>query len=239
MTRRFAYFPVALASAAGCAKAFRLEPHQYLAELERCRSKLLEDWNSRVKTAGDYPHEFFQVMHVTCQRLAEGQHAVTVMELLRMLAFVDPCDIPITLFEHLRRHLPVLTEHCLVTVSSAGAHVSMHALTQQVLREHLMGNASNHALAAATAQVRARMDEFDPSKHGTFAAGRRYAPHAKAVLSHADAPASPDVAHLALQLGRFYRDVVIEFDDARRMLERSLSVWRALGTAEESEEVAH
>ena len=107
------------------------------------------------------------------------------MELLRMLAFVDPCDIPITLFEHLRRHLPILTEHCLVTVSAAGAHVSMHALTQQVLREHLMANASNHALAAATAQVCARMFEFDPTEHGTDAAGRRYAPHAKAVLSHA------------------------------------------------------
>jgi tetratricopeptide (TPR) repeat protein len=113
----------------------------------------------------------------------------------------------------------------------------MHALTQQVLREHLMGNASNHALAAATAQVRARMDEFDASKHGTFAAGRRYAPHAKAVLSHADAPASSDVAHLALQLGRFYINVAFAFADARRLLERSLSVWRALGTPEESYEV--
>ena len=238
VARRLAYFPLALASAAGCAKAFRLEPHQYLAELERCRSELLEDWNSRAKTAGDYPHEFFQVMHVTWQRLAEGQHAETVMELLRMLAFVDPCDIPITLFQHLRRHLPVLTEHCLVTVSAAGAHVSMHALTQQVLREHLMGNASNHALAAATAQVCDRMHEFD-AKHGTYAAGRRYAPHAKAVLSHADAPASPDVADLAYQLGLFYRDVAFAFADARRMLERSLSVWRALGTAEESLQVAN
>ncbi len=54
-----------------------------------------------------------------------------------------------------------------------------------------MGNPSNHALAAATAQVRACMHEFDANKHGTFAAGRRYAPHAKAVLSQADAPASP------------------------------------------------
>jgi hypothetical protein len=114
----------------------------------------------------------------------------------------------------------------------------MHALTQQVLREHLMGNASNHALAAATAQVRARMHDFDPNKHGTFAAGRRYAPNAKAVLSHADTPASPDVAHLAYQLGRFYLVVAFAFADARRMLERSLSVWRALGTAEESREVA-
>jgi tetratricopeptide (TPR) repeat protein len=260
VAHRLAYFPVALASAAGCAKAFRLAPHEYLAELERSRSELLEDWNSRTKNAGEYPHEFFQVMHVTWQRLAEGQHAETVMELLRMLAFVHPIDIPITLFEQLRRHLPILTEHCLVTVSAAGERVSLHSLTQQVLREHLMGNTSNHSLAAATAQVRARMDEFDPNEVGTldeflllegatpptprpscgtFAAGRRYAPHAKTVLSHADAPASPDVAHLALQLGRFYRDVVIEFDDARRMLERSLSVWRALGMAEESLEVAN
>jgi hypothetical protein len=58
------------------------------------------------------------------------------------------------------------------------------------------------------------------------------------VLSHADATASPDVAHLAYQLGYFYRKVAFAFADARRMLERSLSVWRALGTAEESLQVA-
>ena len=73
------------------------------------------------------------------------------------------------------------------------------------------------------------LDEFDPTEHGTFAAGRRYAPHAKAVLSHADAPVSPNVAHLAFQLGCFYFKVAFEFADARRMLRRSLSVCRALG----------
>jgi hypothetical protein len=77
----------------------------------------------------------------------------------------------------------ILTEHCLVTVSAAGERVSMHSLTQQVLCEHLMGNTSNHSLAAATAQVRARMDEFDPNEVGTFAAGRRYAPHASTALA--------------------------------------------------------
>ena len=115
----------------------------------------------------------------------------------------------------------------------------MHALTQLVLREHLMvRHLMDHALASATAQVRARMDEFKPGEHGTFAAATRYAPHAKAVLSHLDAPASVDVAELALQLGHFYRAVAFSFDDARRMFERSLSVWRVLGKGEHSLEVA-
>ena len=39
VARRLAYFPLALASAAGCAKAYSFKPHEYLAELEeRCRS---------------------------------------------------------------------------------------------------------------------------------------------------------------------------------------------------------
>ncbi len=94
VARRLTYFPFALASVAGCAKTFRLEPHEYLAELDHSGSELLEDWNYRARTAGEYPHEFFQVMYVTWQRLFAGQHAGRVMELLRMLVFVDLCQLP-------------------------------------------------------------------------------------------------------------------------------------------------
>jgi hypothetical protein len=139
------------------------------------------------------------------------------MELLRMLVFVDLCHIPIALFDNLRRHLPILTEHCLVTVSAAGAHVSMHALTQQVLREHLMGNASNHALAAATAEVPDRMDEFDNFEHGTFFWQALRPPRqGRAVARRRAGVARRDSTSL--------RDVAFAFVDARRMLERSLSV---------------
>jgi len=41
VSHRLTYFPLALASAADCPKAYRLDPHEYIAELEHCRSKLL------------------------------------------------------------------------------------------------------------------------------------------------------------------------------------------------------
>ena len=81
-----------------------------------CGSELVQACSSRAKTSAEYPYEFFEAMHVTWHRLAEGRQGETVTELLRKLAFVDPCQIPVTLFEHLRHHLPILTEHGLVTV---------------------------------------------------------------------------------------------------------------------------
>jgi len=78
--------------------------------------ELVQACTSRAKTSVEYPYEFFEAMHVTWHRLAEGRQGETVTELLRKLAFVDPCHIPVTLFEHLRHHLPILTEHGLVTV---------------------------------------------------------------------------------------------------------------------------
>ena len=84
--------------------------------------ELVQACSSRAKTSTEYPYEFFEAMHVTWHRLAEGRqgetvtNTETVTELLRKLAFVDPCHIPVTLFEHLRHHLPILLEHGLVTV---------------------------------------------------------------------------------------------------------------------------
>jgi hypothetical protein len=84
--------------------------------------ELVQACSSRAKTSTEYPYEFFEAMHVTWHRLAEGRQGETVTdtetvtELLRKLAFVDPCHIPVTLFEHLRHHLPILLKHGLVTV---------------------------------------------------------------------------------------------------------------------------
>ena len=89
------------------------------------------------------------MVHATWQRLSEAHDAVEVMTLLRQLAFLDPCDIPLEIFTDFRQHLPSLKNHCLVTVSKAetgGSLVSVHALTQQVIREHLMGNARAQAV---------------------------------------------------------------------------------------------
>ena len=54
---------------------------------------------------------------------------------------MDPCSIPVDLFEDFRDLMPILKRHCLVTLEMGPpALVSMHALLQQEIRDHFMGD---------------------------------------------------------------------------------------------------
>ena len=112
----------------------------------------------------------FEVVHHTWQRLSEGKDAMAVMGMLRQLAFVDPSNIPIEMFEDLRQHLPILKSHCLVFVpkSSGPQVVSIHSLTQEVIRERLMGNARAQVLQTVMASLARQMDTFDQYKPETY-----------------------------------------------------------------------
>jgi len=92
------------------------------------------------------------------------------MGMLRQLAFVDPSNIPIEMFEDLRQHLPILKSHCLVFVpkSSGPQVVSIHSLTQEVIRERLMGNARAQVLQTVMASLARQMDTFDQYKPETY-----------------------------------------------------------------------
>ena len=106
VAQRLGYFPLALASAVGCANQYELSPSEYLQELDANKSRILDSWNARKRMADEYPYELFEVVHATWQRLSEAPDAVQVMTLLRQLAFLDPCDIPLEIFTDFR--------HCLI-----------------------------------------------------------------------------------------------------------------------------
>ena len=76
VAQRLAYFPLALASAVGCAKEYALSPSEYIQELDTNRSRILDKWNARNRTADEYPYELFEVVHATWQRLSEAHDAV-------------------------------------------------------------------------------------------------------------------------------------------------------------------
>ena len=271
VARRLAYFPLALGSAVGCANEYELGASEYLRELDQSRSVILEKWSARPRVEGEYPYELFEVVHATWQRLSEGADAIAVMALLRKLAFVDACDIPIDMFAELQAHLPVLKGHCLVSASpspsKAGPRVfvAIHALTQQVIREHLMGNARAQTQTAVVAALQVQMDTFDSSKQETYKACtcRAYTAHVAAVLGHvtvsmveggvrgvrsaqggtgghddSDSGELETVAQLALKTGAFLYQVTCAYADARRMFECALGVHQKLAGGDESVGVA-
>jgi hypothetical protein len=82
-----------------------------------------------------------------------------------------PCWIPTTsscpiIFDGCQLLLPTLEEHFLVHLqpSPDAIVVSIHALTQEVIREHLMGDARAPMLEAVIAALAAQMDTFDASQ---------------------------------------------------------------------------
>ena len=73
--RRLSYFPLALASAAGCAKKFALQPRQYLEELDKQTSQYLDRWQRRKRATGEYLFEYADVVRMTWERLGRGEDA--------------------------------------------------------------------------------------------------------------------------------------------------------------------
>ena len=116
VARRLSYFPLALASAVGCAGKYHLSPSEYMQELDKCRSDVLDAWGVRERAQDEYPYELFEVLHDAWRRLSECREGEAVTTLLRKLAFLDPCDIPVETFGDFRVLLPILEEHCLVSV---------------------------------------------------------------------------------------------------------------------------
>ena len=143
VAHRLSYFPLALASAAGCASKYELNTRQYLDELGKEKSSLyLQKWQGRKKKLNrEYMSECSDVVQMTWARLERSEDAAAVRELLRELAVLDPNNIPLSLFDGFQLLPPTLKEHCLVHVQQGPTElVSIHALTQEVICEHLMGD---------------------------------------------------------------------------------------------------
>jgi len=156
---------------------------------------------------------------------------------------LDPDNIPVAVFKDCQLLLPVLEEHSLVHVHRGPlVLVSIHALTQQVIREQLMDGARAEALRAVLAALQAQMDTFDRDKSGSYQACtcRAYTAHVKAALEQVgDADASEDAARLAVDAGDFHRTVTSTYSEARHLYERALAMRLRLGGGTESLGVAH
>ena len=99
VAERLSYFPLALASAAGCASRYELKPQEYLEELNQKKmSMLFKEWERFKKAKCEYKFDYSDVVLVTWERLGNGEDAAAARELLRKMALLDPCNIPVSIF---------------------------------------------------------------------------------------------------------------------------------------------
>ena len=107
----------------------------------------------------------------------------------------------------------------------------MHALTQEVVRELLMGSNGGAALGAVLEALHKRMGKFDSDKPVTYFVGRRYVRHVKTAALHATSRSKNLSSDVSKALGRvcdnagtYFRTVACSYDDSLRMYEQSVAI---------------
>ena len=108
----------------------------------------------------------------------------------------------------------------------------MHALTQEVVRELLMGSNGGAALGAVLEALHKRMGKFDSDKPVTYFVGRRYVRHVKTAAQHAtsrskslSSGSSDALSRVCHTAGIYFNAVACSYDDSLRMYEQSVAIF--------------
>ena len=127
-------------------------------------------------------------------------------------------------------HVGTLKRLALV-VDSPLEGVTMHALTQAVIRDLLMGGSGTSALGQMLDMLDTKIAAFNSDKPETYAVGRRYAQHAMSVASHAprwqEALSEPillALARLCHNTASFCEHVESLFSKALELHKQSLAI---------------
>ncbi|KAJ1488192.1 Tetratricopeptide repeat-domain-containing protein, partial [Baffinella frigidus] len=143
------------------------------------------------------------------------------------MAFLHSDGIPKDLFQDAEwKHVTSLKRHSLVVDCPTLGGVSMHALTQKVVRELLMGDSKATALGGVLETLDAKMSKFRLDRPATYFVGRRYVRHVKAAALHAqDCPARQDtvLATVCHSAGVFLSEISCSFAEALEMHHISVS----------------
>ncbi|KAJ1468770.1 hypothetical protein T484DRAFT_1983759 [Baffinella frigidus] len=189
LVRKLGCLPLSIEQAAAFVKEYRIKsPALYLAEQAEHSSVLRKKWGERRLRGGEYLFSFAEVISLTFAKLSletdDDDKSVGAIELLRKMAFFHTDGIPADLFKVEEWvHVSTLARHSLVLDIGAGG-LSMHAMTQEVVRDLLMGGSKATVLGEVLAAFHVKMAKFDVDLPGTYDVGRVYAPHVKAAVRH-------------------------------------------------------
>ena len=107
----------------------------------------------------------------------------------------------------------------------------MHALTQEVVRELLMGSNGGAALGAVLEALDKKMGKFDYMKPVTYFVGRRYVRHVKTAALHTtsrsknlSSGSSKAIGRACNKAGTYFDTVACSYDDSLRMYEQSVAI---------------
>ena len=107
----------------------------------------------------------------------------------------------------------------------------MHALTQEVVRELLMGSNGGAALGAVLEALDKKMGKFDYMKPVTYFVGRRYVRHVKTAALHTtsrsknlSSGSSKAIGRACNNAGIYFHTVACSYNDSLRMYEQSVAI---------------
>jgi tetratricopeptide (TPR) repeat protein len=228
LARELGYLPLALEQA-GAAIAIRgLTFAGYLRDWKTRRDKVLTWFDSRVS---HYPVSFAVTWQTSVDRLT-----APARRLLERLAWLGPEPVPESLLEVPVPGLPEAEEgldpsdtlvelatYSLVTQASEPPTFTVHRLVQDVTRRSLRKDPGNGPLTEALAWVNAAF-VGDPEDVRTWPVLAPLAPHARAVVTHADAAeiAEP-TARLMSQLGQLLKAKALHAE-AEPLMRRALAI---------------
>jgi hypothetical protein len=140
-------------------------------------------------------------------------------------------------------NVSAVKRHSLLIDSSLGG-VSMHALTQEVIRGSLMGDFKVEALSSVFKVLAKKMESYVRDKPETYFVGRRYARHVKVAASYFlhgveryEATVQHHVSYTCSASGIYHESAGL-YVDALEMYQKSLAIWRSVHGGEQHPDIA-
>ncbi len=234
LARKLGDLPLALEQASAYMEATRTPLPNYLSLYDSRRREL---WAGEAAPA-DYPDTVATTWSLSMDRLA--WELPVAIDLLHLLAFLAPDDVPRGLLVQGREHLPEPLASAVadpIALNSAVAALrryslvemrdgafSVHRLVQTVVRDRL-NEGSEHAWAGPAVRMVDAAFPHHAADSGTWPTCGRILPHALAAIDHADTLEvdAYSTAHLMNQVGVYLNSRGV-YADARPLLERALEI---------------
>ena len=229
--------PLALEQAAAYVEETGRPLAGYLQMFTQHQSQLLD----RHQESMEYPRSVATVFEISCQAVREASPEAA--DLLGLIAFLAPDDIPRSLLTEGVEHLPgplkatvsdslamdgalsALRRYSLVEVT--GESLAVHRLVQAVARDFLNEDEKKASAEAAVGLINAAFP-YEENVVETWAGSARLLPHALATAGHAETfeVGLEATARLLNQVG-LYQDIRAEFSEAKTVLERAVRMAEA------------
>jgi len=191
-------YPLAIGHAVEYCRLLALQgPEMYFERLKQEGNRGLHNMRTKSRrdntgTLDEYPDIFDDVIWLCIFTILnqDNESAEGAIQLLKMLSYLDGSDIPMELFsssrEMLVAELQLLRSQSLVTINDEAASITMHPLTQKVVRDSVNRSKTQECLLFLAQSMLEQIRHIDRNEPKTFALGLRYSPHVSVFVRNLD-----------------------------------------------------